>query len=618
MQKNINFNDLFPPTNVADEPKESCQSQKFLCEMDPEIGTLQCSAATNTENVTQCNTDCNDVVLDALDVLETMGTKEEARNALSLEDLNMLRTSANVQDVSDEAMVHAFYPDREANLQVVCDEQMGNSSGFDGFSGGGANEDNDNDNGSRRFLQMCGSKCDGDQLHEFFGDKPKGCFAATSVMLASVLDMQFSYLQLDSPVSLGTKVAWSMLMQAKNTPMFVNLFDAYETSNLTLAGEQVDPACLGFSMVGYILRHFGVNAMWCAMSTSMTTSEIIRSGCSALLSMAAISTTNGAIMSQSSTLMAGPMADFYDSYLEWEEKCFGMDLVNKVGEEDDNGEDDNEEENIEEEEEEQDPCPAVQPSCDDNDLCTLDTVTCDESTGFQWVCENAKSECADPNESCDPADGVCKGRCPSEVPDCDDGNLCTQDSPKCDASTGFEWQCDQVPMVCGGPNESCDPFDGACKENEQLVPCVAVIDEDDDFKQGFLSRDQEKLWRDFRAEYPTRPFCLLVPNKKGEMRVPRDFLTDSRTTVRYQVTRDNGAVAKADDWAELCGLQNYTKANVKFVGLFIDDSGSLKEKQVAASRDMFYKNMQSRGIEVRKVVNTHENWMKPFMTTLVP
>eukprot|EP00977_Amphora_coffeiformis_P009823 scaffold2257_cov169-Amphora_coffeaeformis.AAC.1 len=52
---------------------------------------------------------------------------------------------------------------------------------------------------------------------------------------------------------------------------------------------------------------------------------------------------------------------------------------------------------------------------------------------------------------------------------CDDGNPCTIDF--C-----LNGVCRTESVACG-LGESCDPFTGLCQENENLVPCVAVIDE---------------------------------------------------------------------------------------------------------------------------------------------
>jgi hypothetical protein len=94
------------------------------------------------------------------------------------------------------------------------------------------------------------------------------------------------------------------------------------------------------------------------------------------------------------------------------------------------------------------------------------------------------------------------GTCPEPPPDCDDGNLCTIDSLDVDSSG--ELQCKHEPVVCEKEGEICESFSGICREIQQVVPCIAVIDEWND-------RNYDTEWNLFRQSYPLRPFCLLVP-----------------------------------------------------------------------------------------------------------
>lgn len=88
--------------------------------------------------------------------------------------------------------------------------------------------------------------------------------------------------------------------------------------------------------------------------------------------------------------------------------------------------------------------------------------------------------------------------CTPGIESCCDGLTCTKFHPngcgKCLKDT-----CD----VCD-EGQSRDPFTGECQELEAVVPCVAVIDE-------WNSNDYSAEWATFRSNYPTRPFCLLVP-----------------------------------------------------------------------------------------------------------
>lgn len=199
-------------------------------------------------------------------------------------------------------------------------------------------------------------------------------------------------------------------------------------------------------------------------------------------------------------------------------------------------------------------------------------------------------------------------------PDCDDGDMCTIDLATCNGLSSHDWACSHHQVSCS-PGLSCDPMDGLCKSDDQLIPCVAVIDEDD----NFYGRQTAK-WNEFRTLYPNRPFCLLVPNPEGDIGVPAEFLSDPNTMVQYDIVRDFGDVSQVEDWVRLCGLDKYAGTNNKvgWVGLFIDDSGSMWEYEVAASRDLFYESLASAGIQVKKVVNGDENWIEPFLTTLVP
>ena len=69
--------------------------------------------------------------------------------------------------------------------------------------------------------------------------------------------------------------------------------------------------------------------------------------------------------------------------------------------------------------------------------------------------------------------------------------------------------------VCTGvtcpQGQACDPTTGTCEDIEQVIPCIAVIDEWDNFRPG----DPNTTWSTFRTNYPTRPFCLLVPFNTG-------------------------------------------------------------------------------------------------------
>ena len=190
--------------------------------------------------------------------------------------------------------------------------------------------------------------------------------------------------------------------------------------------------------------------------------------------------------------------------------------------------------------------------------------------------------------------------------DCDDGNLCTINEVLCD-------HCGEpIPVTCSS-GFSCDPSDGKCKRIDELVPCVAVIDEDDNF-----SPYQESTWEDFRSKHPSRPFCLLIPNPESAVEIPSNFKSDDLTVWYSNIVRDYGDPTKAEDWATKCGLNLYDSNSIGYVALFVDDSGSMKKSQVIASYEKFVADMRSMSIKVKPVVNSEENWIRPFLTTLVP
>lgn len=89
-------------------------------------------------------------------------------------------------------------------------------------------------------------------------------------------------------------------------------------------------------------------------------------------------------------------------------------------------------------------------------------------------------------------------------------------------------------------------------------------------------------------------------------------------TIYQNVTRDEGIVANASDWFNICGLDIYKNGAVPFVGLFIDNSGSMTTSTVQASYDKFLAEIATAGLTISLVQNTDENWILPFLTELAP
>jgi hypothetical protein len=156
-----------------------------------------------------------------------------------------------------------------------------------------------------------------------------------------------------------------------------------------------------------------------------------------------------------------------------------------------------------------------------------------------------------------------------------------------------------------------------------LVPCIAVIDEDDG---GYCNH---KKWDEFRDAYPHRPFGLLLPRNYYDddqydddfyyldMGIPPNAYDDPLFQVHY-VRRDYG-YATADNWFDLCGLRELGPANVKYIGLFVDNSGgSMHKGNVENSYNKFLADVSEAGGTICEVHNGDEDWIKPFMTTLTP
>ena len=89
-------------------------------------------------------------------------------------------------------------------------------------------------------------------------------------------------------------------------------------------------------------------------------------------------------------------------------------------------------------------------------------------------------------------------------------------------------------------------------------------------------------------------------------------------TIIEPVAFDNGNPALASSWMSLCNLGSITSAEIEFVGLFVDDSGSMNVHDVQAALDNFEAAMASKGIQIRRVYNGIERWIDPFLGPLAP
>lgn len=257
-------------------------------------------------------------------------------------------------------------------------------------------------------------------------------------------------------------------------------------------------------------------------------------------------------------------------------------------------------------------CPWPPPSCDDGNLCTSDDYFC-RKAGRQWVCLNPPKQCAS-GQRCDVNDGVCKvvdTACRSAKPLCDDGDLCTSDSASCNEATGM-WQCANTPKQCG-TNKSCDKTDGVCKSmsDDQRITCVAVARGD-----SFDGASAERKWAEFRRRYPSRPFCLLALIGVYGVHVPDNFVSDNNTIAEYDIPDDNGDVKYATLWDMKCRLDDHTSADGAWVALFIQDEAV--EGAISASRDVFINNLKAKNIQVKRVYSSNLDWIEPFTKSLVP
>ena len=89
-------------------------------------------------------------------------------------------------------------------------------------------------------------------------------------------------------------------------------------------------------------------------------------------------------------------------------------------------------------------------------------------------------------------------------------------------------------------------------------------------------------------------------------------------TIIEPVTFDNGDPTLASDWTTLCDLDSITPADIEFVGLFVDSSGSMYPSHVKAALEQFKADMKSKGIEVKGAYNKNERWIDPFLDKLAP
>jgi hypothetical protein len=145
------------------------------------------------------------------------------------------------------------------------------------------------------------------------------------------------------------------------------------------------------------------------------------------------------------------------------------------------------------------------------------------------------------------------------------------------------------------------------KKGEQTAPCVAVIDETTPSVAV-----QTTDWDAFRANWPLRPFNLMIPSSTiDQVNLPIGY----NGTVSL-VNRDNGNVALRSDWFALAGFGTLPSGQQVF--LFVDNSGSMTTNTVLASYNLFLSKCSAAGLPVASVTNTAERYIQPFINALVP
>lgn len=162
------------------------------------------------------------------------------------------------------------------------------------------------------------------------------------------------------------------------------------------------------------------------------------------------------------------------------------------------------------------------------------------------------------------------------------------------------------------------------------VICVALIDEN----SGSASRNTfENQFRLFRSAFSKRLLFVMdvswtENNGNGQMVYPSNFLSDSRAFSYYKKTGRyiprGGSSSSVDVYQLMLDLVNDTGdqqiiddfLNATELSLFVDDSGSMRESQVIATKNLLIETIESKGMTLREnVVNKDENVICPFITT---
>eukprot|EP00547_Thalassionema_nitzschioides_P001901 CAMPEP_0194200178 /NCGR_PEP_ID=MMETSP0156-20130528/895_1 /TAXON_ID=33649 /ORGANISM="Thalassionema nitzschioides, Strain L26-B" /LENGTH=929 /DNA_ID=CAMNT_0038925145 /DNA_START=54 /DNA_END=2843 /DNA_ORIENTATION=+ len=238
-------------------------------------------------------------------------------------------------------------------------------------------------------------------------------------------------------------------------------------------------------------------------------------------------------------------------------------------------------------------------ACFDDNECKSGDHSCNIKTE---ICVNLvgtfRCDCLDGFEK---KDGVCIDidECVIDPNLCSTGDVCVN---KIGGLPGYD--CVLLTPAPTTPKPSPSP---TSKPPDELVHCIAVIDEDDNFGNP----DQFDTWELFRADYPYRRFCLLIVESTGStVNPPANFLSDTRA-ISVAVRRDNGNDPLKEDWFTLCNV----KSNQHTVALWIDNSGSMYTSNVASSKALFESKLLDKGILLNLQVSNAENWIDPFIAS---
>ena len=146
------------------------------------------------------------------------------------------------------------------------------------------------------------------------------------------------------------------------------------------------------------------------------------------------------------------------------------------------------------------------------------------------------------------------------------------------------------------------------------VTCITVIDEAENSVSSQLILSD---WNNFRLVYPNRIFYILDPGGGSFGYIPPTFANDPQAFGPIAVNRDEGVVANASNWFNICGLNNADPGSV--VSLAVDTSGSMTLATVQASFNQFITACANAQFVL--VVNTtfpNERWIPPHNIAVPP